>query len=90
MASGISSPWGLSPQMVAGINNSLDFGNQHLTGELNLTSITPTYEGGYISPLTYQNSSYYKAPSKIAFGKKRKINDVDSDILYLKRSLKKR
>ena len=87
MASGISSPWGDSPQIVAGLNNGLDAGNTHLTGQLSLTSTPVTFSnnGDYISPLTLQNSSYYsKSPN--SFGKKKnKLNKIQSDIKYLKK-----
>jgi hypothetical protein len=82
MASGISSPWGMSPQMVSGLNNSLDKGNKHLTGELGMTSV-PVYfdEFGLVSPLTEQNKSYYNA-----FGRKRSsLKKLDNTISYLKK-----
>jgi hypothetical protein len=91
MASGIASPWGLSPQMVAGINNSLDSGTHHLTGELGLSSVPPKFkENEFVSPLTVQNKSYYSAPSVISFGKRKNrvriaLKKVNSDINYLKR-----
>jgi hypothetical protein len=77
MASGISSPWGFSPPMIAGLTNSLDSGNQHLTGQLSMTS-TPVLLGN--SPLTIQNKSYYTA-----FGKKSKmISKLNKEIKFLK------
>ena len=49
--SGVASPWGDSPQMVAGLNNRLDKNNTHLTGQLSLTSTNLTFNGNdYISP----------------------------------------
>jgi hypothetical protein len=77
MASGVSSPWGYSPLMVAGINNSLDKGNTHLTGQMSLTS-TPV--NGLVSPLTIKNESYYTA-----FGKKKSVKNVNADIKFLKK-----
>ena len=86
MASGIASPWGMTPPMVAGIDNSLDFGTHHLTGELNLSSVPPKFQNDtFISPLTFQNKSYY-----VSFGKKngkdikKKIKSANADIAYLK------
>ena len=77
MASGVSSPWGYSPLMVAGINNTLDQDNMHLTGQLSLTS-TPVTD--MVSPLTIKNSSYYTA-----FGKKKGVEKVNADIKFLKK-----
>jgi hypothetical protein len=82
MASGISSPWGESPPMVAGLQNSLDLNNKHLTGELSLTSNSPYFElNQFVSPLTVKNKSYYQYSS---FGKK-SINNIKADINYLKK-----
>jgi hypothetical protein len=79
MASGVSSPWGMSPPMVAGITNTLDYGDQHLTGELSLTSIAPTFNGSsFTSPLSIKNKSYYTH----SFGKK-SLKKINSDIKYL-------
>ena len=65
--SGVASPWGDSPQMVAGLNNRLDKNNTHLTGQISLTSTNLTCNGNdYISPLSVQNASYYTS-----FGKKK-------------------
>lgn len=77
MASGIASPWGYSPLMVAGIHNSLDRDKTHLTGQLSLTS-TPV--NNQISPLTLKNKSYYTA-----FGKSKALNFVERDIKFLKK-----
>jgi hypothetical protein len=88
MASGIASPWGLSPPMVADINNTLDEEEHHLTGQLGLSSIPPNFNGNeLVSPLTVKNKSYYSSPSKMGFGKSKKIalKKVNSDINYLKR-----
>ena len=80
--SGIASPWGLTPPMVAGMNNSLDYGNSHLTGQLSLTSNPPKIKNNdFISPL--DNSSYYNGGT-ISFGKKKKINTLNAEIKYLK------
>ena len=86
--SGISSPWGMSPQDVAGINNSLDFGKYHLTGELSLSSIPRKFDanGQFVSPLNVANKSYYTKFGKIS---NKALNKVNSDISYLKRNLKK-
>ena len=82
--SGVSSPWGDSLQTVAGLNNSLDKGNTHLTGQLSLTStpITFSNNGDYISPLSIQNESYFTS-----FGKKKKstLKSVERVIKYLKK-----
>jgi hypothetical protein len=81
--SGVSSPWGYSPQITAGLNNSLENGNSHLTGQLSLTSTPITFgaNGDYISPLTIQNKSYYTA-----FGKRKKAkSNFNSEINYLKK-----
>ena len=60
MASGVASPWGLSPKMIAGIDQTLDRGNTHLTGQLGMTSTPLIFDGNvYTSPLTTQNKSYY-------------------------------
>jgi len=82
MASGISSPWGMSPQMVTGLNNSLDKGNTHLTGELSMSSVPINFDKfGFVSPLTEQNKSYYTA-----FGRKRSsLKKLDNIISYLKK-----
>jgi hypothetical protein len=88
MASGIASPWGLSTPMVGGLTNTLDFGSQHLTGELSLTSIAPTFDGNtFVSPLTVQNKSYYSAFGKGSALKRvnAQIKKVNSEISYLKR-----
>jgi len=77
MASGISSPWGYSPLMVAGINHSLDKGNTHLTGQLSLTSTPVT---NMVSPLTVKNNGYYTA-----FGKKKAVKFIELDIKFLKK-----
>ena len=88
MASGIASPWGMSPQMVAGMNNSLDVGSQHLTGQLNLTSNPPSFNknGAFVSPLNVQNESYYYN-GLISFGKKKSkisLKSLNADIKYLR------
>jgi hypothetical protein len=91
MASGIASPWGLTPQMVAGINNSLDYNQHHLTGELSLTSIPPTFnkDGQFTSVLYAQNKTFYTSDGKIAFGNKVKkgkrtmLKEVNKDIKIL-------
>jgi len=77
MASGVSSPWGLSPLMVAGVHNSLDKDDTHLTGQLSLTS-TPV--NNFVSPLTIKNEKYYTA-----FGKSKCVKNVNSDIKFLKK-----
>ena len=84
MPSGIASPWGLSPPMVAGLDNSLDASDMHLTGQLSLTSTPVTYNGNtMLSPLTRQNASYYyKNPSNgSSFGST--LKSVKHDIRYL-------
>ena len=85
MASGVASPWGMSPPMVARLNNTLDIGNNHLTGELSLTSQPVSFNnlGELVSPLTIQNASYYyKKPSTISsFGST--LKRVNQDIRYL-------
>jgi hypothetical protein len=86
MATGIASPWGQSSQMVAGMNNSLDAGMHHLTGEQSLTSYPPTFNGNtFVSPLTIKNASYYSGTAPLSFGKSKKLKDVILDIKYLKR-----
>ena len=85
MATGVASPWGQSPQMVAGMNNSLDDGTHHLTGELSLTSYPPTFNGNtFVSPLTVKNASYYSGTAPLSFGNT-KLKKVNADINYLKR-----
>jgi len=73
MVTGVSSgAWGYSPRMVAGMDNSMEMNGKPLTYDLNLSSIPPTYNGNYVSPLTKVNESYYtKMPSE--FGKRRKL-----------------
>jgi hypothetical protein len=82
----VSGAWGYSPQNVAGMKNSAEFGDQPLTYQLGLTSVPPTFSkesGEMVSPLTVANKGYYsKQPG---FGK-RKTNDV----VYLKKQLKKK
>ena len=91
MASGIASPWGESPQMVGGLNNSLDYGNSHLTGQLSLTSTPSSFDkkGQFISALSVQNKSFYSAPSVLSFGKKKAsrvtLKSVHGDMKYLKK-----
>jgi hypothetical protein len=86
MASGVGSPWGLSPLMVAGIEQTLDRGDTHLTGQLGMTSTPLTFnKNNYISPLTMQNRAYYTH----SFGKSRKslktvLKTVLGHIRYLK------
>ena len=85
MASGIASPWGLTPNMVAGLNPSLDYNQQHLTGQLAMTSqpITFNNKRELISPLINQN-----APLFTAFGKKRKrfnLKSINKDIHFLRK-----
>ena len=89
--SGISSPWGMSPQDVAGINNSLDFGKYHLTGELGLSSIPPTFDanGQFVSPLNVANKSYYTSKFGKRSAKSKALNKINTEIGYLKRNLKK-
>jgi len=83
MATGVASPWGQSPQMVAGMNNSLDDGTHHLTGEMSLTSYPPTFNGNkFVSPL--KNASYYSGTAALSFGNSR-LKKVNADINYLKR-----
>ena len=84
--SGIASPWGLTNEMVAGLTPSLDFGDTHLTGQLDLTSIPPTFnnQGQLVSPLKIQQKSYYTHN----FGKNKKLkkfNETVKDIIYLKK-----
>ncbi len=74
--SGITSGWGYSPQNVAGLTNSLDYNNRPLTYQESLTS-TPFIRS--VSPLTINNKSYYTA-----FGKKKRVNKLRKDIIYLK------
>jgi hypothetical protein len=85
MASGIASPWGYSPEMVAGLNNPMELGNTHLTGQLGLTSTPVVFDkNNMISPLMVANKSFYKFPS---FGKKKSkisLRKVNADISYLK------
>ena len=82
MASGIASPWGLSPGMVIGMDQTLDRGDTHLTGQLGMTSTPLTFDGNvYTSPLTTQNTPYYTH----SFGKKtNSLKSVNRDIKYLK------
>ena len=82
MASGIASPWGYSPEMLAGIDQTLDRGDTHLTGQLGMTSTPITFQGGnYISPLIVQNKPYYSH----GFGKKTNdLKKVNAEIKYLK------
>ena len=82
MASGIASPWGLSPEMVVGMDQTLDRGDTHLTGQLGMTSTPLIFDGNvYISPLTTQNTPYYTH----SFGKSRNsLKSVNRDIKYLK------
>jgi hypothetical protein len=85
MATGVASPWGQSPQMVAGMNNSLDSGTHHLTGEMSLTSYPPTFNNGnLVSPLMVKNASYYSGTAALSFGNTR-LKKVNADINYLKR-----
>jgi hypothetical protein len=85
MASGVASPWGMSPPMVARLSNTLDMGNNHLTGQLSLTSESISFNknGELVSPLTIQNASYYyKNPSNgSSFGST--LKSVKQDIRYL-------
>jgi hypothetical protein len=96
--SGIASPWGLTNEMVAGLTPSLDFGDTHLTGQLGLTSIPPTFnnQGQLVSPLNVQQKSYYTHNFGKSFTKgktsfqsfgtfKRKtlIKDINKDIKFL-------
>ena len=82
--SGIASPWGLTNEMVAGLTPSLDFRDTHLTGQLGLTSIPPTFnnQGQLVSPLNVQQKSYYTHN----FGKRKtlkKFNETVNDIKFL-------
>jgi hypothetical protein len=80
-ASGIGSPWGMSPRMVAGLDNSLDFGNTHLTGQLGMTSTPLGFDGTvYTSPLTVQNKSHYSAFGRV----KSALKKVNMEIKILK------
>ena len=90
MATGIASPWGYSPEMVAGLHYPMEIGNKHLTGQLGLTSTPVLFDkkDNIISPLTVVNERFYtKNPS---FGKKQKkqnkinLKGVNKDIRYLK------
>jgi hypothetical protein len=89
MASGISSPWGQSMQNVAGLKPSLDMGKTHLTGELSLTSIPPTFsnDGSMVSPLMENQQNFYST----GFGKRKnkknflsRLRIVSKEITYLK------
>jgi len=84
MASGISSPWGYSPKMVANIDKPLEFEDQYLIGQLGLSSIPSSFneKGDMVSPLTTANKNYYSA-----FGSKKGstlLKRVNKDIKYLK------
>jgi hypothetical protein len=82
-ASGVGSPWGMSPRMVAGLDNSLDYGNTHLTGQLGMTSTPLGFDGTvYTSPLTVQNKSHYTAFGRV----KSALQIVNQEISYLKRT----
>ena len=85
MAYGVASPEGLTNEMVAGLTPSLDFGDTHITGQLGLTSIPPTFnnQGQLVSPLNVLNQSYYTA-----FGKKKKINKLNEIVKDIKFLLK--
>jgi hypothetical protein len=81
MASGIGSPWGMSPRMVAGLDNSLDSGDTHLTGQLGMTSDVVGFNGTvYTSPLTVQNKSHYTAFGRV----KSALQIVNQEIKFLK------
>jgi len=69
--------------MVVGIDQSLDRGSSHLTGQLGMTSTPINFDGNvYISPLTVQNRPYYTH----SFGKKTNaLKTVNADINYLKK-----
>ena len=83
--SGVASSWGLTNEMTAGLTPSLDFGDTHITGQLGLTSIPPTFnnQGQLVSPLNVLNQSYYTA-----FGKKKKINKLNEIVKDIKFLLK--
>ena len=91
--SGVASPWGMSNEMTAGLRPSLDFGNTHLTGELGLTSIPPTFNNTdqLISPLNVQQQSYFSAfgkmnkRNKIKKSSKKTLKSICKDITYLKK-----
>lgn len=86
MASGIGSPWGMTPRMVAGLDNSLDSGDTHLTGQLGMTSSVVGFNGSvYTSPLTVQNKSHYSKSNNTAFGRvKSALQIVNQEIKFLK------
>jgi hypothetical protein len=94
MATGISAgAWGYSPQQVAGILKSAEFGDNPLTYQLGLNSRPPSFGGNgeMISPLTVANAGYYST----GFGKRNKRNKRSSkkalsEINYLKKQLKKK
>ena len=70
MASGISSPQGWSPQMVAGMDNVPDQNDTFLWNQLSLTSTTNPFQG---------------KKTTIAFGKKKlNLNKINKFIFYLK------
>ena len=91
--SGVASPWGMSNEMTAGLRPSLDYDNTHLTGQLSLTSIPPTFNnaGQLISPLNVQQQSYFSAFGKRNKSNKRKksskktLKSICKDITYLKK-----
>ena len=76
--SGIASPWGDTPLMVAGINNPMELGGRHLTGQLSLTSTPVSLDN---SPLILANKRYYTAFGKV---KRNPISQINAIIKYLK------
>jgi hypothetical protein len=82
MPSGLTTAWGDSPQVIAGMNNRLFSGNIPLTYNSSLISVQPTFKGdSMVSPLSLANQGYYTVPS---FGKKKprhkktKVKDTDN------------
>jgi hypothetical protein len=69
MPTGLTTAWGDSPQVIAGMNNRLFSGTIPLTYNNSLISVQPTFDGNnMISPLSLANQGYYTVPS---FGKKK-------------------
>jgi len=66
----ISGAWGYSPQMIAGMNNVLEYNNKPLTYQLGLNSKPVGWSNPNENPLIYANQSYYSKNN--AFGRRRR------------------
>ena len=72
MVTGVTTPWGYSPQAIANMTSSL---NKEITNMLGLSSVPPTFVNGeYVSPMTGIQNAYNQVNfGKTKFGSDRRL-----------------